>query len=215
METEIALKRYINDIRTYRRITPEQEQKMAIIIHGKKFSKKAKLKAREELIAGNLTLVIRIALDIFNQCRFFEEINFTLMDLIQLGNIGLMRAADLYRPGQGSKFVSYAYLSIERHIKNGIKESSFIRIPKRYFKYMKQITELTKQYGELTNEELAKKLHMETETLKVIQRNKRVKFCNQYTSDIDSGEDPMDNYKDPTESVTDTLHSVDLKRYLF
>lgn len=82
-------------------------------IHGK----------RERLIQGNLRLVVNIA-------RRYQNRGLDLMDLVQEGNIGLMRAADKYDHRKGYKFTTYATWWIRQTIVRAISGSSnIIRIP--------------------------------------------------------------------------------------
>ena len=82
-------------------------------------------KAREALIKGNLRLVIRIAKSYIN----FEP---SLIDLIQEGNIGLIRAAEKFDPSMGCRFSTYASYWIKHYITRFIaKTGRSIRLPIR------------------------------------------------------------------------------------
>lgn len=82
-------------------------------------------KAREALIKGNLRLVIRIAKSYIN----FEP---SLIDLIQEGNIGLIRAAEKFDPSMGCRFSTYASYWIKHYITRFIaKTGRPIRLPIR------------------------------------------------------------------------------------
>ena len=82
-------------------------------------------KAREDLIKSNLRLVIRIAKSYIN----FEP---SLIDLIQEGNIGLIRAAEKFDPSMGCRFSTYASYWIKHYITRFIaKTGRSIRLPIR------------------------------------------------------------------------------------
>ncbi len=84
----------------------------------------AKIKvAKDELITANLRLVVSIAKKYVNR-------GLTLLDLIQEGNIGLMKAADRYESGKGTKFSTYSTWWIRQRITRAILDQArTIRLP--------------------------------------------------------------------------------------
>jgi RNA polymerase primary sigma factor len=84
----------------------------------------AKVKvAKDELIKANLRLVVSIAKKYVNR-------GLTLLDLIQEGNIGLMKAADRYESGKGTKFSTYSTWWIRQRITRAILDQArTIRLP--------------------------------------------------------------------------------------
>ncbi len=84
----------------------------------------AKIKiAKDELIKANLRLVVSIAKKYVNR-------GLTLLDLIQEGNIGLMKAADRYESGKGTKFSTYSTWWIRQRITRAILDQArTIRLP--------------------------------------------------------------------------------------
>lgn len=80
-------------------------------------------KAKDELIQANLRLVVSIAKKYVNR-------GLTLLDLIQEGNIGLMKAADRYESGKGTKFSTYSTWWIRQRITRAILDQArTIRLP--------------------------------------------------------------------------------------
>jgi RNA polymerase primary sigma factor len=80
--------------------------------------------AREELILANLRLVVHIAK------QYGARSGLPFMDLIQEGNFGVIRAAEKYDPGVGTKFSTYAYWWIKQAIDRAIAEKArAIRVP--------------------------------------------------------------------------------------
>ena len=80
-------------------------------------------KAKDELIKANLRLVVSIAKKYVNR-------GLTLLDLIQEGNIGLMKAADRYESGKGTKFSTYSTWWIRQRITRAILDQArTIRLP--------------------------------------------------------------------------------------
>ena len=97
------LETYLRDISRYQPITPEQEQILT------QAARQGDAEAREQLIHAHLPLVVRVAKVYMPPC---DEI----MDLIQEGNIGLIYAADKFDPTRGTKFSTYAFYWINKHI---------------------------------------------------------------------------------------------------
>ncbi len=90
------LQQYMAEVSRYPLLTPEQERELAI-----RYREHGDLKAAYALVLANLRLVVKIAYE-------FRRSFANLMDLIQEGNIGLMRAVEKFDPYRGVKLSSYA-----------------------------------------------------------------------------------------------------------
>jgi len=124
-------------------------------------------RAREEMIRANLRLVVFIAKRYVNQ-------GLSLMDLIQEGNLGLMKAVEKFEYKRGYKFSTYAFWWIKQAMDRAIADKSrIIRIPvhmnEKYKKVSDAVRELTKTLGrEPSPKEIARKMHMPIPKIKEI-----------------------------------------------
>jgi len=175
IENSEAFSQYLNDIKCYNRLSLSREKYLSLIITDKISSKELKEKCIEELIECNLKLVVKIATSCFKKIMKLEDANVSLMDLIQYGNIGLIKAARKYKWNSKTRFGTYAYVSIERNIISSIKDSRMIRIPYKYFKYMKEIDNITVENDSISDKDLADKIDVNEKTLNNIKNNRNSK----------------------------------------
>ncbi|HQM88654.1 MAG TPA: RNA polymerase sigma factor RpoD [Exilispira sp.] len=140
-------------------------QKFKIIEEGEQKIKSA----REQLVQANLRLVVSIAKKYTNKGLHF-------FDLIQEGNIGLIKAVEKFEYKKGYKFSTYATWWIRQAITRAISDQArTIRVPVHMIEQMNRVLKenknLTQQLGrEPTMEELANKLEIPVHKLKQIQQ---------------------------------------------
>jgi RNA polymerase primary sigma factor len=153
-----SLEKYLQEIGKVVLITPEEEVQLAIRI------KQGDQKALDRLVAANLRFVVSVAKQYQNQ-------GLTLSDLINEGNLGLIKAAQRFDETRGFKFISYAVWWIRQSILQALAEQSrIVRLPLNKVGLTNKITrafnQLEQEYErEPTPEELADLLEMETDEI--------------------------------------------------
>jgi RNA polymerase primary sigma factor len=128
-----AVKQYLQEIGTFPLLTGEQELLLAErVAHGD-------LRARQKLIEANLRLVVSIAKRYSNQ-------GLPLLDMVQEGNIGLMRAAQKFDYRRGYRFSTYATWWIRQAISRAIAEHSrTIHIPVHVVEFIYKIKRVARR----------------------------------------------------------------------
>ncbi len=151
-----SLDKYLQEIGKVDLLTPDQEIELAVRI------KKGDRIALESLTKANLRFVVSVAKQYQNQ-------GLSLGDLINEGNLGLIKAAQRFDETRGFKFISYAVWWIRQSIMQAIAEQSrMVRLPLNRVgtlnKLGKAYTKLEQEFERKpTAEELGKELEMEAE----------------------------------------------------
>ncbi len=121
------MKMYFNDLNREKTINAEEEAILAQRIREKDYS------AFDKLVRSNLKFVISVA-------KQYRNRNIPLNDLINEGNIGLIKAANKFDEKKGFKFISYAVWWIRQSILQAInKNSKLVRIPTNKIDHFNQI----------------------------------------------------------------------------
>lgn len=148
-----ALKTYLKEIHDIALLTAREEIELS------KRVKKGDEQARKHMIRANLRLVINIA-------KRYMYLGIPLLDLIEEGNLGLMKAVEKFNPNKGYRFSTYAAWWIKQSITRSISEQGkMIRIPvymnELITKWKKTKERLTQKLKRTPNdEEIAKKMRI-------------------------------------------------------
>jgi RNA polymerase primary sigma factor len=161
-ETPNSLVRYLGQIGSERLLTHEEE-----IDLGRR-TRQGDKTARSKLIERNLRLVIPVA-------KKYRGMGLPFGDLIQEGNIGLMRAADKFDPEKGFRFSTYATWWIRQAIQRAVADKGrTIRVPvhmgEKFRKMARAYSELsTELEREPTDEAVAKRLGWDVDQVKDVK----------------------------------------------
>jgi len=160
---EDAIQLYLREIGQVKLLTREEEIALA------KRIKRGDKKAREHMIKANLRLVVKIA-------REYEGLGLPLLDLINEGNIGLMKGVDRFDVRKGAKLSTYASWWIKQAIKRALaNQSRTIRLPVHVVDQLAHIRKTEARLHETlerepTDEEIAH--HLEIDVRRVGQYRK-------------------------------------------
>jgi len=153
---------YLNEIGRVRLLTAAEEVELAIQIEA------GSEHARRRLIEANLRLVVSVA-------RRYSSSGLPLLDLVQEGNIGLMRAVEKFDHRRGFKFSTYATWWIRQAISRAVADKSrTIRLPvhvgERHTQVMRTIRTLTQELGRDPGEaEIARAAGMRVEQVRTLR----------------------------------------------
>jgi len=159
------MKIYLKQIEHIPLLTPEQEIEIAEKIQSKG---RGSVAARHRMIRSNLRLVISIA-------KRYTNMGLTLSDLVEEGNIGLMRAVEKFNPKRGYRFSTYASWWIKQAIMRALSnQGKTIRIPVYVYdmisKWRKVRDGLMQKLNRIpTRKEIAKVMEVPVEKIKEIE----------------------------------------------
>ena len=122
-----SLDKYLHEIGKIELITAEEEVDLARRIH------KGDLNARDRLIKANLRFVVSVS-------KQYQHQGLSLPDMINEGNLGLIKAAERFDETRGFKFISYAVWWIRQSILQAIAEQArIVRLPLNRFSHINKI----------------------------------------------------------------------------
>ena len=164
--TDDSVRMYLREIGKIPLLSLEKETELA------EKAMQGDRRAKDKMAEANMRLVVSIA-------KRYSGRGLELLDLIQEGNTGLLRAVDKFDPSKGFKFSTYATWWIRQAITRAIADQArTIRIPVHMVetinKLMRTSRRLTQELNrEPTNQELAKEMDMDVEKIEYIQKIKQ------------------------------------------
>ena len=182
-----ATQLYLNEIGFSPLLTPEEE------VHFARLARKGDPAGRKRMIESNLRLVVKIA-------RRYVNRGLSLLDLVEEGNLGLIRAVEKFDPERGFRFSTYATWWIRQTIERAImNQTRTIRLPIHVVKelnvYLRAARELTQKLDhEPSPEEIANLLE------KPVAEVKRMLGLNERVTSVDVSLGP-----DTDKTLLDTL----------
>ncbi|MDR1923594.1 MAG: RNA polymerase sigma factor RpoD/SigA [Planctomycetaceae bacterium] len=162
-DVQSPLETYLSEINETILLTAEEELELAAAIE------KGDMEARDKMVRANLRLVVNIA-------RAYTGKGLSLQDLIEEGNLGLLRAVEGFNPAMGTRFSTYASYWIKQSIKRSlINSSKTIRIPAYMVeilsKWRRAGSRLSEELGRTpTSEEIARVLGLPRKKLSIIKK---------------------------------------------
>ncbi len=208
------LKQYIKEISRYALLTPEQELETAL-----KLRSTGDVDAAKLLVSANLRLVVKIAMEYRNAYQ-------NVMDLIQEGNVGLMKAVSKFDPTKGAKLSYYASWWIRSYILKYILDNfRLVRVgttqaqKKLFFHLIREKERLEAQGITAGPKLLADKLHVkEKEVLEMESRlgssGAELSLNKMIGDESDSHTSHQDALTDQRATQDEVLASEELKRIL-
>jgi len=156
------IRAYLKDIRAIPLLTAKQEIELA------KRIKRGDAKAKRQMTLANLRLVINIA-------KRYSHLGVPLLDLIEEGNLGLMKAVTKYNPRKGFRFSTYAAWWIRQYVTRAIaNQGKTVRIPvymtELLSKFKRVTEELTQKRSRKPSvQELSKRMRLPIERVQRLQ----------------------------------------------
>ena len=174
------LETYLREINETALLSAEDEHDLAVAIG------EGDTQARDRMVRANLRLVVNIA-------RGYTGKGLSLQDLIEEGNLGLLRAVEGFDPAIGTRFSTYASYWIKQSIKRAlINTAKTIRIPaymvELLSKWRRASTRLAEELGRTpTPEEVARILGLPRKKLPIIKKAIRIYNLTPQTDQADTG----------------------------
>src|SRR6187431_34742 len=177
---QTPLETYLREINETALLTAKDEQELAHLIA------LGDVRARDRMVRANLRLVVNIA-------RGYTGKGLTLQDLIEEGNLGLLRAVEGFDPAIGTRFSTYASYWIKQSIKRAlINTAKTIRIPaymvELLSKWRRASSRLTEELGRTpTPEEVARVLGLAKKKLPIIKKAIKIYNATPQTDQSEAG----------------------------
>jgi len=177
---QAPLETYLREINQTSLLTAEEEKQLATEVG------EGSVRARDHMVRANLRLVVSIA-------RGYTGKGLPLPDLIEEGNLGLLRAVEGFDPTMGTRFSTYASYWIKQSIKRSlINSAKTIRIPaymvELLSKWRRASARLTDALRRTpTHEEIARVLSMPKKKLPIVKKAIRIYYSTPQSDQPDAG----------------------------
>lgn len=195
-----SFKTYLKELGRYDLLTPEQE-----IAYAKDYRETQNPEAKAALVNHNLRLVVNIA-------KRFVGAGIPIQDLVQEGNLGLMRAVDMYDPDKGFRFSTYATWWIKQAVTRAIaNDGRTIRLPVHAYEALRKYQKFERDWRANkpgvalpSDEEIMTKLDISEVTYKLVTS---------YHQDVVSLSTPVGEEQDSTVGDFIAADSMNVEDY--
>jgi RNA polymerase primary sigma factor len=213
--SDLSIEIYLREINRVRLLTADEEKSLAVQVQS------GSAEARDQLALANLRLVVSIAKRYMNR-------GLSLLDLIEDGNVGLLRAVEKFDPDANCRFSTYATWWIKQSIRRALTNTvKTVRIPSYMVELMSRWQQATDrlllQLGrEPTPQEITADLEIKADSANAIQGAMRTasRYTQSFSTDDPTGKlaevivdpnspDPKDTHLQATE-LTRMMHLLNL-----
>lgn len=202
-EEELKLASYIQEMSPLlekKNLTPEEKK---VIRRGQR--------AKQKMVQANLRLVVSVA-------KKYQNRGLSLLDLIQEGSIGLIRATEKFDPDKGYKFSTYSYWWIKQAMTRAIANyARTIRLPIHITQELNKIKRVTRQLSQKlgrkpTDIEIAEELDIDLQKLRYLAQASRLSNPGSLNVTIDENQTELGQIlADEDESPTDFLAETETR----
>jgi len=203
-----AIKIYLREIGAIPLLNIEEEKKLA------KKAAKGDDAARRQLIRANLRLVVKIS-------KKYEHLGLPLLDLIEEGNLGLIKGVERYELNRGTKISTYAAWWIKQSIMRALaNKGKMIRIPvymqEKLNSFKRKVAEFSQRLGhQPSNKQIAKEFGMTLEEIDYLNEVARIPRSLDAVIDHDGSGKLSDIIQDPNAlSPDEVVDTADLHKDL-
>ena len=207
--TDDPVKQYLKEIGKIPTFS-EDEEKEIFRKYNNAIDEKEKIKINQEIVTANLKLVVSIA-------KKYVKPSYSILDVIQDGNIGLMKAIDKYDLNRGYKFSTYATWWIKQSITRALSEKSrMIRLPVHICELIRKVSAVREKIAyelgrEPNDDELAKSLGISVQRLKEVTTSINDPISLQTPVGEDDDESIESFVSDETHSIEEDYYKIELK----
>lgn len=194
---EVGLEAYFHDINRHPLLTAEEERELSIKV------RQGDPEARDKMVRSNLRLVISIA-------KHYVERGLPLLDLIEEGNLGLLKAVEKFDPAAECRFSTYGTWWIKQSIKRALIDTvKSVRIPsymvETITKWKKAASDLAIELGRPAHfHEIAERMEIPLEKTEIIQNALQVADSVNQTISIENSWTISDIIEDPSQAQPHT-----------